>query len=65
MGWETTSIPNLVNLTHQLTCTPNDESKRKATKMLSFQIQQMESIDGIQQVESPKLSLSNSVIIEN
>lgn len=45
---------DLVNLANQLACTLEDDSKRRATKILNLQLQQM---------ESPKLSLLGSVII--
>lgn len=47
-------LSDLVNLANQLACTLEDDSKRRATKILNLQLQQM---------ESPKLSLLGSVII--
>lgn len=43
MEWETMSSPDLVNLVNELTCTLGDRTKRKTTKVLKFQLQQMEA----------------------
>lgn len=39
--WETVSTLDLVNLANQLTCTIENSTKTKTTKILSFQFQQM------------------------
>lgn len=43
MEWETMSSPDLVNLVNELTCTLGDQTKRKTTEVLKFQLQQMEA----------------------
>ena len=43
MEWETMSSPDLINLVNELTCTLGDQTKRKTTKVLNFQLQQMEA----------------------
>ena len=41
MEWETTSTPDLVNLTNQLALTLNESPKRENINILNLQLQQM------------------------
>ena len=43
MGWETMSIPDVVNLANQLSPALDESPKRDITKVLNFQLQQMKA----------------------
>ena len=43
MEWEMMSIPGLVNLPNQFAHTLNESPKRKTTKILNFQLQQIKA----------------------